>query len=452
MGSTNDEQERPVADAAPGGVLHRVARGSAQIFVARIVGNAGFFVAVLILGRGLEPTSRGVFALITTAAQIVSRTASFGASDTVMVFAARWPALRSTLLTNLVLFVGATNIAVGGVLVALAFAVSGPLPSHVTELEVILLAVGAVAGGLAGASDSYLVGCSRIAITSTVSAIMPWVYAAVLGALWAVGALRTDVAMLVWVGFYAVWAAVSLTISTRQAGWSRPDRALLRKSTSFGIRVWPGSLTRLLNYRTDQILLGLMAGPETLGIYAVAVNVSEILLQFPSAAATALVPALAGSPSHARTRRALSVFRVLELIAIATVVVAALAGPIVIPFVFGSPYAAAVAPFLWLIPGTLGFVASDVFASALMTQGAPWLSSLPSIAALLAGFALDLILIPPFGASGAAAAATGAFFAGGTVAFVLFRRLNRVEPEDLRPGRADVQVVLDSWRRLIRRG
>ncbi len=104
-------------------------------------------------------------------------------------------------------------------------------------------------------------------------------------------------------------------------------------------------------------------------------------------------------------------------------------------------------PFLLLLPGTLGFIAADVFTSALMTHGAPALSSLPSVVALTVGLILDVLLIPSFGASGAALAASAAFFASGTTAFLAFRTRQDVALANLWPGRADLTVARDVWRR-----
>ena len=42
------------------------------------------------------------------------------------------------------------------------------------------------------------------------------------------------------------------------------------------------------------------------------------------------------------------------------VVVAAVAGPLLLPLVFGEPYEASVEPFLWLLPGAVGFTVLGV--------------------------------------------------------------------------------------------
>jgi O-antigen/teichoic acid export membrane protein len=55
-----------------------VAGGSALLFWSKIAGNAGFFVAVLILARALGPTGRGTIAFITVTALVAARLAGLG--------------------------------------------------------------------------------------------------------------------------------------------------------------------------------------------------------------------------------------------------------------------------------------------------------------------------------------------------------------------------------------
>jgi O-antigen/teichoic acid export membrane protein len=93
-----------------------------------------------------------------------------------------------------------------------------------------------------------------------------------------------------------------------------------------------------------------------------------------------------------------------------------------LPLVFGGSYHASVAPFVWLLPSTVGYAALGVFSNALAASGAPGRSSLGPLVAVVVGVALDLGLIPPYGATGAAAAASASFVAGGGVALAAYRR------------------------------
>ena len=80
-----------------------MAGGSAWLFWAAVVGNLGFFVSVLFLARGLTPADRGTVAFLTVTAFVIARVARIGVTEATMVFAARTPASRPALLSNLLI-------------------------------------------------------------------------------------------------------------------------------------------------------------------------------------------------------------------------------------------------------------------------------------------------------------------------------------------------------------
>jgi O-antigen/teichoic acid export membrane protein len=184
-----------------------------------------------------------------------------------------------------------------------------------------------------------------------------------------------------------------------------------------------------------------LASSAALGVYAVSVNASETLLYLPGAVATAFIPSLARTEPAGRSQHTLRVFRLTGLLTIATIVVAAVLGPLLIPLAFGEDFRGSVVPFLLLLPGALGFAALRVFSGALVASGLPGRSSLGPAVALAAGVVLDLALIPPFGAEGAAAAATVAFLAGGAAAAAAYGRVEGFPARALVPRADDVREL-----------
>ncbi len=143
--------------------------------------------------------------------------------------------------------------------------------------------------------------------------------------------------------------------------------------------------------------------------------------------------------------------RVLLVLTSATIVVAAVGGWLLIPVVFGHNYADSVGPFLWLLPGTIGYLFLRVFSSSLLASGSPARSSLGSAAALVTGVCFDFVLIPIYGAPGAAIAATLAFFVGGLVATTAHRRAVGYVWRDLVPRRSDMRFIVGLFRRVAGR-
>lgn len=393
---------------------------SALLFWAQVVGNVGFFVAVLCLARGLGPGGRGTVAFVIITALVVARVARIGVPEATTVFAAQRPEARPNLLSNTVIF---TCIAAGsmGAGVAWLLLFTGAAPAGIGRIEIAILALGTLVIALAEAASAFLTGCGRIASRAAITAATPWVYALLVALVWALAGLTVTDAVVVWTTAQAIGAAVTLVAATRGIGFGRPDGRLLFGTLRFGSRVWLGSLSSFLNFRIDQVIMGFISTDVTLGVYAVAVNTAEVLLYLPDAVATALLPKLAALPGQRQIEQSLAAFRSTSLITALGVVAAVILGPALLPLLFGQAFEGSVTAFLWLLPGAFGFVATRIFSSALLTSGSPGLFSLASFVSLIVGVVLDLALIPRFGATGAAVAATLAFTAGGFVALISYK-------------------------------
>jgi O-antigen/teichoic acid export membrane protein len=394
---------------------------SARLFVAQVVGNAGFFVAVLVLARGLGPEGRGTVAFLIVTAMVLGRVARLGVSDATTVFAAQRPEERPALFTNVVVFAALAGSLAGAIACTALLLLEGARPEGLGSTELALLGVGAALAALVEAGYAFLLGCGRLRSQALITGSASWIYAGLLLVAWAVAGLTVALASLVWVLGQGIRASMLVSASWRGIGPARPRVELLLESFRFGIRAWLGSLARFLNFRTDQILMGFIASEAALGVYAVAVNAAEILLYLPEATALALLPFTATSDVESRPRQSLRAFRVLATLTMAGALVGAATGPFVIPAVFGPAFDDSVVPFLLLLPGAIGFAALGIFSNTLLASGYPGPSSLGPVTALTVGFGLDLLLIPPFGTTGAAVAASVALVAGGVVAASAYR-------------------------------
>lgn len=427
--------------------LTSFAGGSVLLFWHQVLGNAGYFVAALLLARSLGPEGRGAMAFIIVAALLIPRLARIGVAEATAIFAAQRPADRPVLLANLAVFPTAAALVAAAAVTAGLLLLGESRPAGLGPTELLALALGAVTTALFDAGSVFLVGCRRFRERAVIGATAPWLYALLLAATAYAFGLTVTGAAFIWIAAHAVGALAVLSAAARGIGFGRPDRRLLSESVRFGLRAWVGTLSGQLNFRGDQILMGFITARANLGIYAVAVNVSEILLYLPLAVSEALVPFLAASGPHERTERTLRTFRILVMSTAASIVAAALLGPPLMPLVFGDAFEGSVAPFLWLLPGALGFATLRVFSNALAASSLPGRSSLGPLVSLVVAIVLDLLLIPRLGASGAAMAASAAFLAGGTTALALYRSRTRFQWRDLVPRARDVDR--DGLRRVV---
>jgi O-antigen/teichoic acid export membrane protein len=432
----NDDRSVPEGMPRRAGENVSVAQGSILIFAASVVSAAGFFVASVVLARDLGPAGRGSVAFMTVAALLMSRVVKVGLGQATSVLAAERPASRGMLLSNLLGFSLVCGLA-GGLLVVGCLLLLGVHPAGAGDAALVLLAAAILAASLV--DDGFLIGCGRLRAAAAISASGGWLYALLVVAMASTAGVRVETALAAWITAHLLWAALLVSAGARTAGMRPPSVGLLVESIRFGLRAWAGSISQFLNARLDQILVGAIASSATLGLYAVAVNAAEVLLFLPNAVATALLPTLLrAGPDAEGVKRTLRTFRSSLLLTLATIVVAGTAGWILIPIVFGEAFRGSVQPFLLLLPGAIGYVALSIFANSLLAARAPGLASTSRVTSLGAGLALDLVLIPVLGASGAAAAASAAFLAGGMTAISLYRRRAGFRWRELLPARDDV--------------
>jgi O-antigen/teichoic acid export membrane protein len=402
--------------------LDPAAVGSAQLLAGKIAGNAGYFVAALLLARSLGPDGRGQIAFLVVVSLILARVAVVGIGEATTVFAAREPAQRAGQLATAVAFAGAAATLVSLLAGGGLFLVDAGGAADVDGSELAIVVAATVALAIADAAYGFLLGSDRVGRQAAITATSSWLYALLLAVVWVGGGLTVERAALAWALAHVLRAVWALHHAVDVAGLGRPSLSLLRSSLAFGSRAWVGTLARFLNFRADQVLLGFLATESTLGVYAVAVNASEALLYVPSTTAVALLPVVSRGHPRAGVEVVLRGFRSAALVTLGGMLVAALLGPPLLPLAFGSEFQGSVTPFLLLLPGALGFVAMSVFSSGLAASSLPGRSSLGPLVSLALGLALAVVLIPSFAAAGAAAAASSAFLAGGAVSLLLYRR------------------------------
>jgi O-antigen/teichoic acid export membrane protein len=426
-----------------------IARQSIGILFASAIGNAGFFIAALFLARSLGPSGRGVIAFFTVSALVGARVVGLGGSAT-SVFAAKYPGRRPAVLGTALSIALVTGVVGGALIAGILWLLRAHLPQGIDGPVLVLLALGILGSALMNVGLEFLRGCGSLRAYAWVIGLTPWVYAIGIAVLQLGPGIDVHRAAFIWTLYALGCAVASLVLSLRISRIAIPGRAFVREYVAFGVRSWAGSIAGVLNSRVDQVVMGFIATEAALGLYAVAVNVSEVLLYLPNATAAALLPAIMKGRADELERRTLSVLRRLTVLTGAGSLAAAVIGVPLIAVVFGSAFRGSILPFLILLPGGLGYGAVVVANTALLAVGKPQWASMPMVVALVLGLALDFLLIPFFDASGAAAAATIAFLAAGATGLVLFKHSCAFAWKETVPGRRDVAAVVWQVRSLIR--
>lgn len=208
----------------------------------------------------------------------------------------------------------------------------------------------------------------------------------------------------------------------------RPDRGLARSIVSFGFLGQVGGLVNLLNLRLDFLILGHLAGPVPLGIYAVASKFAE-LVKLPALAVTWVsYPQMARLGPDGSAKLVRRQLPWLIGLGIAGAVVLALAAGPLLPALYGQEFVESVAPAAIIAVGLVASPAGGLASGYLLGTRRPGTNSVLQAVGLLATLGLDVLLIPHFGVIGAAVASAIAYLVTDLSTLLVVRHLTARVP------------------------
>ncbi|MBI2824149.1 MAG: polysaccharide biosynthesis C-terminal domain-containing protein [Planctomycetia bacterium] len=265
------------------------------------------------------------------------------------------------------------------------------------------------------------------------------------------------VASVVWSNFLVVCGLVVASIRRYRPALTW-DWRFVWEGYHYGVRAWFGDLAIRANLRADQLLLSFTGSSVELGVYSIAVKISELLWFLPDSLAFVLFNKIAAEKSEegkialtARAHRAM--LATMALLGLAVTVV----GFWAIPFFFaffkaGKDYTPAAVYLALLMPGTVLFTTMKVITKYFAASGMPTLSSAVLLIGAVFGIVLYFVLVPWYGAAGAAIASSVGYIATAAASVVLYQRQVRPNPTHLFAFRADdLWWIVDQCRRAFRR-
>ncbi|EWT01753.1 hypothetical protein N865_07660 [Intrasporangium oryzae NRRL B-24470] len=203
----------------------------------------------------------------------------------------------------------------------------------------------------------------------------------------------------------------------------RPDRPLARRVVTFGLLGQVGGLVGLLNLRLDFLVLGSMAGPGPLGVYAVASKFAE-LVKLPALAVTWVTyPRVARQGAAGASRDVARQLPWLLGLGLAVAAALALAASPLLPALYGQEFAAAVTPAVIIVAGLVVSPAGGLASGFLLGTRRPGTNSAVLAVGLVVTIVLDLLLIPSQGVVGAAVASAVAYLVTDLTLLGVLRRL-----------------------------
>jgi O-antigen/teichoic acid export membrane protein len=418
------------------------------VFLTSLTSNTiGFGVAIL-MARALGPDGRGATALYTAVVTLGYAFLNLGLASAAFYFVARKEmtgrqAMEAGLSVSLA---SAAVMAIGVVITAVFFndrIAERHIPYALAIFSVPAFVQLRVLGGVLRADG-------RFGALNTLDLVLTITMLAFLGGTELVWGL--DVPRAVWAWSLSFVPALVLGYAfVGRGNWPRrlAPLAVLVQSARFGVQSQLGALVQLLNYRLDVFLILFFVDTAGVGLYTVASSQTEGLWIIADSVAIVLLTNItSGDADNAARITPVTCRNTLLVTAVGAVGAAAIAG-LWIPAVFGAKYEASVAPYIWLLPGTVALSGAKILASYVFSRGRPMINTWISVATLIVGIPVSVTLIALFGVSGAAIGTSISYILTLVLTAVAYHRLSG-EPimQALLPQRTDLPLYLNLVRSL----
>jgi O-antigen/teichoic acid export membrane protein len=396
------------------------------VFVTYVAGYLLAFVLNVLVARGLGTSGRGVYEIMLLSISLTQAVLSMGVGVASLYYIGKGTYSLRDLLSNTQSVVLA-SLALSALFVLAAIPTFGPhLLSRGAPYWILVFGIPLLLNF--NLLVTFLQAENRFLAMNAVTLVQPLLMIALLAAGLLAGGLTTTNVFVFWA--IALLASVLLALSMlglrnlHLPTVLRPRWPVLRAQVTFGLQGQVGNILQLLNYRLDKYIALAFVGPSGVGIYAVAVGITESIWFISNAVAVVLLPRLTRAPAEeTATLTPLFCRHTLFLSLLGAAAVGALS-PVLLPLLFGSDFSPAVTAVWWLLPGTVALAGTKVLAAYIFSRGKPLINSYVTLASLVVTVAADLALIPVFGVPGAAAASSLAYGLSFVVSLAVYSRLS----------------------------
>jgi O-antigen/teichoic acid export membrane protein len=431
----------------------RLFRNTAWVLATSMAGLPLHFLASVVLARYLSVADRGLWGVCVTFIGLSTLLSEFGWGPAT-IYRLRRAGVAPRQVATASLWVG---LAIGAAVVATALALEDFITARFMEgapTRVFRLALAVVPVHLLWVIFASIArGLDRFALQNGFQLFLDAGRLAAMALVLIAWNGAIEEALYAYLVVQAIGGIGLVVAVLRETGLDAAPRSVeVREGFSFGIRAYAARLAGQVHERVDIFMIAWFLPAEQVAFYSVAVALISQLKVLPEAIGRSLYPQLAGTAEERTGQLSARVSRHSFAWVVATALAAAVAGPFLIPLVYGSSYAASVLPFLVLLPGMALFTRYRVLSSYFASIGHQRPNVLIQVLTTLVNIALNLYWIPRHGILGAALASLVSYATAAVLITASFMRHSGVgvgETLVLRAG--DLDPYRRRYRPLLRR-
>lgn len=425
-------------------------RNLAGVLITTAVISPMGFVTSVVLARLLSTDDRGLYAIALTFSTLTAMLFQFG-WPTAAIFRLRNAGTRPAEVSgaSLIFLGGLSLVVVAGSLLLepwLQDSVLGGLPTAVFVMAAITIPFRSLSNGFGAVArgidrfryENWYAFYLQVGHLLAVGGALWWFQ----GQLYELMVALAIVYVLTTAGLIArVLADTGVTFAVRPKEISRSFR--------FGLKTYAMTLTGRVHERVDVFMLAaLLADPTQVAFFAIAKGGIHLMRLLPNALGKVAYPQLAGLAEQDAAEFACALVRQGLLFMVPSSIALAIAAPVLLPLVYGEPYAASTLPFLLLLPGVV-LLGTDRVISRYFTgtnQHKP--NVITRGVSLVVNVVLNYLWIPEYGIVGAAAAGLASYLVDAVLIITVFLAMTDQRVRDLVvPRRSDFDPY---WRAIQR--
>lgn len=200
-----------------------------------------------------------------------------------------------------------------------------------------------------------------------------------------------------------------------------------KESFKFGLKGHLSNVLSFFNYRIDMFIIAYFMDDVAVGVYSVAVLLSERIWLISQSVSSVLLARVANLNSDDERNRFTSIAtRNTLFITFLGGLFLAIISEWFIKLFFGIEFIDSVQPFLYMIPGVVIFSMSKVLANDFIGRGYPEINTYIAFVTALTNFGLNVWLIPIYGIKGAAIATSASYILDALLKSLYFSLKNKI--------------------------
>jgi len=373
-----------------------------KVLTGNIVAQGCAFLANVVVSRDLGPASYGRFALIIAIFTCITQLSDFGTSTSYVRFLARNKEVQAEAFGSLVLFKIMTSAALAALIWMCADVISQYFFDNSNYRSMFqMVAVALVFHSLLTTMIAHLQGMEKFRRYSLLS-IAHHGFRLVSTVVILLVADKESHFNYFMYAYFFVAAVIVIILLLRWHMVFRINWDYIRQIYSLGFWIFLSSVAVIVQMRIDVLMLQKLGNPVQTGLYSAASSVAMIFPLITMSITATMMPKMDSFLRDHTVRQFIAKTGKLTKYVLFSCVLLEIVSPLLIRILFGEAYKHAIPVFgILLVSYMFGIVINPISLIYYQVNRA-YVLTLVNWGQLLIGYFCNLVLIPPYGANGAA--------------------------------------------------